>query len=164
MLPCRFGAKCGHLRRGRCEFLHTPEEISQARAASDGVQAGPAGGPERAAATGQQQEAPAPRARSQTRSHSRGGVPSGACYVCGKPRKDHPDDRFCSPPERGPAPEPASGGGSPKPCAGIASGTRGSDNGGRGDAGMCLSDLGAPLGASDSLHSLREHLMPGATP
>ena len=28
---------------------------------------------------------------------------------------------------------------------------------------MCLSDLGAPLGASDSLHSLREHLMPGGS-
>ena len=28
---------------------------------------------------------------------------------------------------------------------------------------MCLSDLGAPLGASDSLHSLREHVMPGGS-
>ena len=28
---------------------------------------------------------------------------------------------------------------------------------------MCLSDLGAPLGAGDSLHSLREHLMPGGS-
>ena len=28
---------------------------------------------------------------------------------------------------------------------------------------MCLSDLGAPLGASDSLLSLREHLLPGGS-
>ena len=28
---------------------------------------------------------------------------------------------------------------------------------------MCLSDLGAPLGASESLLSLREHLMPGGS-
>ena len=104
LTPCCFGSKCGDLKKGHCDFKHPSEEIAQVRAASDGVPAGSASRPVKAAATGQRQKAPVPKAKAQPKNRGEGGRAPGTCFVCGKLRKGHPDGRFCSPPEGGQAP------------------------------------------------------------
>ena len=98
---------------------------------------------------------PEPKGKARAKDKGRplaGGGKGGAeakapptCYQCGKRREDHPNGRFC-----------------PRPAGETSAGaSRGRLASGLGEAGLCASDLGAPLGALETMYALQEHLRPG---
>ena len=116
-IPCRWKGDCRRLRAGKCPNYHTPEEISQARAAQptpgsaqspNAAQPAPPNGAQaNSQGTGQ------PGGKGKGKGRSPPFVP-GICSTCGKARSEHPGGRYCGA-GGGAAPTAAPAGAQPAP-------------------------------------------------
>ena len=74
--------------------------------------------------------------------------PPGVCWVCEKPKDQHPDGKFCKRPDK-PNAAPKAGA-----AGGIAQASRGAVNGGRAEGAFPISEGVVPLGNSEAAYAM----------